>query len=116
MSSLAIGAEPATASTEFDATTVSSDELRATVRLRGLLSADSVPLLIGVLNAHQRGGRRYLRVNLAECEVAGRGVLEPLRSAHAAIAESGGMLVFDQADPAAAALLHRGDLFVSTSL
>jgi hypothetical protein len=93
--------------------TAATDELRATVRVSGPLSAATMPLLIGVLSAHERAGRRYLRVDLRECRLTGRGLLEPLRARHAALAEAGGMLVFDNADEPSAALLRQGDLFVT---
>jgi len=99
---------------DLTVSTAATDELRATVEVRGTLSAATSPLLTGVLETHQRAGRRYLRVDLAGCTVADRGVLEPLRARHAALTEAGGLLVFDAADAAATAVLRQGDLFVST--
>jgi hypothetical protein len=93
--------------------TAASDDLRATVRVSGSLSRSTLPLLTSVLDAHQRAGRRFLRVNLSGCVLADRAILEPLRSRHAAIGEAGGMLVFDNPGGDAAALLRQGDLFVS---
>ena len=117
MSSLAIHPDDTIIrATRFRATTTSSDELRATVRATGALSARSLPRLLRVLEAHRRAGRRYLRVDLHDCTLADRAVLEPLRRAHVALTDAGGMLVFDNADAAAAALLQGGELFVSTAL
>lgn len=93
--------------------TVGVDELRATVQVNGPLSSATVPLLVSVLEAHERAGRRYLRVDLAGGQLDGQGVLEPLRSRHAALADAGGLLVFDNAGEVSAALLRRGDLFVT---
>jgi hypothetical protein len=95
-------------------TTVSSDDLRATVRVAGSLSVGTCPVLLRVLDAHLRAGRKYLRVDLDACAVDGADVLEPLSSAHAAVSARGGMLVFDHADGRASEVLRRGDLFIST--
>src|SRR5690348_5973576 len=89
--------------------TVAVDGLRATIRVRGPLSTATLPLLDGVLTAHERAGRRYVRVDLRDCPLTDRSLLEPLRARHAAAAEAGGLLVFDNADEASAALLRRGD-------
>jgi hypothetical protein len=93
--------------------TLAVEELRATVQVTGTLSGATMPLLTGVLVAHQRAGRRYLRVDLGQARLGDRGVLEPLRARHAALSEIGGMLVLDNADESAAVLLRRGDLFVT---
>jgi hypothetical protein len=103
----------AQARSELAVDTGAVDELRATVRVDGTLDGATVPLLTGVLDAHRRSGRRYLRVELGRCRLTDLAVLEPLRSQHAALAEAGGMLVFVGADDIAAALLRRGDLFVT---
>jgi anti-anti-sigma regulatory factor len=99
---------------ELSVATVSFDDLRATVRVTGRLSAATCCLLTSVLDTHTRAGRRFLRVDLTACAVTDRAVLEPLRSRHAALGEAGGLLVFDNPDDAAAELLRTGDLFVST--
>jgi anti-anti-sigma regulatory factor len=117
MTSLAAPTQPASGGAQDDdlsVVTVVSDELRATVRVTGRLSAATCCLLTSVLATHARAGRRYLRVDLSECTVADRAVLAPLRSHHAEWGEAGGLLVFDNADAAAAELLRDGDLFVST--
>lgn len=104
---------PGSAATDLSVETSAADDLRATVEVTGTLSAGTCPLLVSVLEAHQRAGRRYLRVDVSGCELPDRAVVVQLRARHAAMAEVGGLLVFDRAGDAAAALLRRGDLFVS---
>jgi anti-anti-sigma regulatory factor len=116
MTPRALQPDPAPAHSGFEVATISSDVLRASVRVAGALSARTCPLLRGVLIAHLRAGRRYLRVNLAGASVDDLAVLEPLRAMHSSVAELGGMLVFDNASEEATEVLHGGDLFVSTPL
>jgi anti-anti-sigma regulatory factor len=88
------------------------DELRATVRVTGVLSDATAPLLTGVLDGHRKAGRRYVRIDLAGCGIAEGSLLVPLREQHAAMAEAGGMLVFENASDVVGAMLRRGDLFI----
>lgn len=93
--------------------TAAVDELRATVRVTGVLSVASCPLLTSVLRGHLRAGRRYLRADLTGCRIVGSGVLAELRAAAAEVAGSGGMLVFSDADEPTAGVLRPAELFVS---
>lgn len=83
----------------LEVATVSSDTLRASVRVTGDLAPDTAPLLASILRTHITAGRRYLRVDLATAAVQDPGVVEALVAAHRSIAELGGMLVFENAGP-----------------
>lgn len=63
--------------------------------------------------AHIKSGRRHLRIDLAGAEVADPSVLGRLRDLHAMLIGTGGMLVFDNPGPVAAAL-HAHGLFADS--
>jgi hypothetical protein len=103
-------------SIEFEVATSSSDPLRAGIRVSGPLGERTVPLVLSVLATHVRAGRRYLRIDLTHAGVADLAALAPLRTAHSALTELGGMLVFDNAGDDVTRALHDVELFVSTPL
>ena len=49
----------------LEVATVSSDAMRAIVRVTGVLTDDTVSVLVSALGTHLRAGRRDLRVDLA---------------------------------------------------
>jgi hypothetical protein len=106
----------AVGSGSLEVMTVASDTLRASVRVVGILSPRTSPLLLSVLGTHVRAGRRYLRVDLAQAAVDDVEVLTPLITAHGMVAGLGGMLVFDKATDEVAAVLNSGELLVSPAV
>ena len=108
-----------TASRERDSTppfvglevaTLSSDTLRAGVRVVGTLQPSTAPLLTSVLRTHIAGGRRYLRVDLAAASVDEPEVIDALLEARRAVLELGGMLVFENAGPRVVDAVRRATL------
>lgn len=97
----------------LEVATMSSDTMRAIVRVTGVLTDDNVTLLSSALATHLRAGRRYLRIDLAAAGVSGHKALATLAEVHAGTTKLGGMLVFDHASANLAAALREHELFLS---
>jgi hypothetical protein len=109
---------PAAARTDtdsFEVTTVGADLMRATIRTAGALTLPASAALIGMLRAHLRAGRRYLRVDVGGSRVVDPAVLASLTSAHRQVAACGGMLVFENAGPQVVDAIRNSDLFVQAA-
>ncbi|MBE7190806.1 MAG: hypothetical protein INR67_21180, partial [Jatrophihabitans endophyticus] len=103
-------------SSELEIATISSDTLRANIRVMGPLTPSAAPLLTSVLRTHVSSGRRYVRVDLATARVDDDRVIASLVSAHRTIADLGGMLVFENAGPQIIDALRAEALFVRPAL
>jgi anti-anti-sigma regulatory factor len=99
----------------FEVATVAADGLRAIIRTTGPLTSSGSAVLIGVLRAHLRAGRHYLRVDVAGSPVLDPAVLAALTAAHRQVAAAGGMLVFENAGPQVVDAIRNSDLFVQAA-
>ncbi len=96
----------------LEVATISSDTLRAGIRVSGDLEPTNAGLLTGIVRTHLTAGRRYLRVDLADAGVADPAVVEVLVQNHRAVSALGGMLIFERATPAVVDAIHSSCLFV----
>lgn len=94
----------------LEVATLSSDTLRAGVRVIGTLLPSTAPLLTSVLRTHIAGGRRYLRVDLSAASVDEPEVIDALIEARRSVADLGGMLVFENAGPRVVDAIRRATL------
>lgn len=99
----------------FEVTTVSADRLHALIRAAGPLTASASAVLVTMLRAHLRAGRRYLRVDVGAAPVLDPAVLATLTDLHRRVAARGGMLVFENAGAEFADAIRGSELFVRTA-
>ena len=81
----------------FEVATVTSDTLRARLRVWGALTADSAPLLTSAVATHLGAGRRHLRLDLSAVTEVDETGLAALTDLHRAARTGGGLLVLDGA-------------------
>lgn len=101
--------------TGLEVATLASDPLRASMRVAGVLTLTSAPLLTSVLGTHVSAGRRYLRVDLATAAIADPSVVDVLVAAHRTITDLGGLLVFENAGPQVVDAIRTAHLFTTPS-
>ena len=98
----------------LEVATLNSDTLRASLRVVGTLVPAGAGLLTSVLRTHIAGGRRYLRVDLAQAQIDDPAIIEALVEARRAVSALGGMLVFENAGPRIVDAMRQASLFVRT--
>ncbi|WP_375482024.1 STAS domain-containing protein [uncultured Jatrophihabitans sp.] len=96
----------------LEVATLNADTLRASLRVTGTLVPAGAGLLTSVLRTHIAGGRRYLRVDLAQARIDDPAIIEALVDARHAVAALGGMLVFENAGPRVVDAMRQASLFV----
>jgi anti-anti-sigma regulatory factor len=74
--------EPAASVERFDVQTTRSDELRANLKVSGLLDSGAAAVLGQVIDGHIRAGRRFLRVNVGGVRSLGDSAIDVIARAH----------------------------------
>ncbi|HEY7009453.1 MAG TPA: STAS domain-containing protein [Jatrophihabitantaceae bacterium] len=74
--------EPLSTVELFDVQTTRSDELRANLKVSGLLDAGAAVVLASVIDGHIRAGRRFLRVNVGGVRSLGGSAIDVIARAH----------------------------------
>jgi anti-anti-sigma regulatory factor len=74
--------ESASSIQRFDVETTRSDELRANLKVSGLIDAGAAAVLAQVIDGHIRAGRRFLRVNVGGVRSFGGSAIDVIALAH----------------------------------
>lgn len=90
--------------------TTLQDTYRATVQVRGSVTASAVAPLAEAIEAHVRAGRRFLRVNLAGVRELDPGALDLLERTHDLLLARRGTLILTGAHTAVMNVLRRAGL------
>lgn len=97
----------------FEISTVLADGQQARIRTTGALTPAASALLISVLRAHLRAGRRDLRVDIGKSAVVDPAVLPALTDLHHRVAACGGALVLENAESRVVDTIRNLDLLVA---
>jgi anti-anti-sigma regulatory factor len=84
------GAGPPPPFTGLEVATTAADALTATIRVTGVLSPRTCPMLLSVLGTHIRSGRRHLRVDVGGARITDESVRRMLAATRATLANIGG--------------------------
>jgi len=99
----------------FEISTVAADGQHAAIRTHGALTVAAVRLLVSVLRAHLRAGRRHLRVDIGASAVVDPAVIPALTDVHHRVKACGGALVLENAERRVIDTIRNLDLLVETT-